>query len=89
MLESLEYALDALPTLLRGSLTTLQLTAVSVAFGLVGGILLGIARLSPLLPLRIATRAYIDFFRGTPLLVQIYNDLFRYPGFSEQLRRQL
>ncbi|WP_008312397.1 amino acid ABC transporter permease [Leptolyngbya sp. PCC 6406] len=85
MLQSLDYALTALPTLLQGALITLQLTAVSVAFGLVGGVLLGIARLSPLLPLRIMTRIYIDFFRGTPLLVQIFMIYFGLPAFVSSL----
>lgn len=81
MFESLQFALDALPNLLRGSLTTLQLTAVSVFLGLIGGTMLGIARLSPITPLRIATRIYVDFFRGTPLLVQIFMIYFGLPAF--------
>lgn len=85
MLTSLDYALDALPTLLQGALITLQLTAVSVALGLVGGSLLGIARLSPLWPIRIATRIYIDFFRGTPLLVQIFMIYFGIPAFMNAI----
>lgn len=85
MLESLEYAREALPTLLRGALITLQLTAVSVSFGLVGGVLLGIARLSPLKPISIATRVYIDFFRGTPLLVQIFMIYFGLPALVSSL----
>jgi arginine/lysine/histidine/glutamine transport system substrate-binding/permease protein len=79
--QSLEYSLDALPTLLIGAITTLQLTAVSVVFGLIGGTLLGIARLSSFKPLSIASRIYIDFFRGTPLLVQIFMIYFGIPAF--------
>ena len=85
MLDSLNFALDALPTLLQGALITLQLTAVAVTLGLVGGTLLGIARLSPLAPLRLATRIYIDFFRGTPLLVQIFMIYFGIPALVNSL----
>lgn len=85
MLQSLEFALDALPTLLLGAVTTLQLTAVSVVFGLVGGTLLGIARLSNFKPLRVASRIYIDFFRGTPLLVQIFMIYFGIPAFANSI----
>ena len=85
MFESLEYALDALPTLLVGAITTLQLTAVSVVFGLVGGTLLGIARISTLKPLQIASRVYIDFFRGTPLLVQVFIIYFGIPAFANSI----
>ncbi|MGF1459228.1 MAG: amino acid ABC transporter permease [Leptolyngbyaceae cyanobacterium] len=85
MLESLEYALSALPTLLVGAVTTLQLTAMSVIFGLVGGTLLGIARLSTFKPIQLASRIYIDFFRGTPLLVQIFMIYFGIPAFANSL----
>ena len=79
MVDSLGYIVDALPTLLRGALITLQLTASAVCLGMMGGILLGIARLSPIRPLRIVARVYIDFFRGTPLLVQIFMIYFGIP----------
>lgn len=85
MFESLEYAVDALPTLLIGAVTTLQLTAVSVIFGLVGGTLLGMARLSTFKPLQLASRIYIDFFRGTPLLVQIFMIYFGIPALANSL----
>ena len=80
MAESVQFALDALPTLLIGAITTLQLTAAAVFFGLIGGTLLGIARLSSFKPLQIASRIYIDFFRGTPLLVQIFMIYFGIPA---------
>ncbi|RZM82056.1 amino acid ABC transporter permease [Leptolyngbya iicbica] len=80
MSESLQFALDALPTLLIGAITTLQLTASAVILGLIGGTLLGMARLSSFKPLQIASRVYIDFFRGTPLLVQIFMIYFGIPA---------
>ena len=75
----------ALPLLLRGAVVTLQLTALSVILGLIGGSLLGIIRLSQILPIRWAARAYIDFFRGTPLLVQIFMIYFGLPAISQEL----
>ena len=89
MFQSLEYALDALPTLLVGAITTLQLTAVSVIFGLIGGTLLGMARLSSFKPLQIASRVYIDFFRGTPLLVQIFMIYFGIPALANSIGTSL
>lgn len=77
--------LTALPLLLRGAMVTLQLTAISVVFGLIGGSMLGIVRLSRFLPLRWAARAYIDFFRGTPLLVQIFMIYFGLPAIAQEL----
>lgn len=75
---------DSLPTLLGGALITLQLAAVSVVLGLIAGSLIGIARLSHVLPLRWAARAYIDFFRGTPLLVQIFMIYFGFPALIQE-----
>lgn len=77
--------LTALPLLLRGALVTLQLTALSVVLGMIAGSLIGIARLSQVLPIRWAARAYIDFFRGTPLLVQIFMIYFGIPAIAQEL----
>jgi arginine/lysine/histidine/glutamine transport system substrate-binding/permease protein len=75
--------LSAVPNLLQGALVTLYLTACSVFLGMIGGSLIGIARLSTVTPLRWATRAYIDFFRGTPLLVQIFMIYFGLPALLQ------
>jgi arginine/lysine/histidine/glutamine transport system substrate-binding and permease protein len=81
----LEVITDSLPTLLTGALVTLQLALISVVFGLVVGSLIGIARLSEALPLRWFARAHIDFFRGTPLLVQIFMIYFGIPAIIKEL----
>jgi polar amino acid transport system permease protein len=51
---------------------TLYLVAFSVSIGFVLGLLLALARLSPNKWLSYPARAYITFFRGTPLLVQLF-----------------
>ncbi|MFK8184972.1 MAG: amino acid ABC transporter permease [Phormidesmis sp.] len=78
--KSIGIIIDALPTLLVGALVTLQLTAAATAFGLVGGTALGIARLSKIKLLRLLSRTYVDFFRGTPLLVQLFIIYFGVPA---------
>ncbi|HEY9660924.1 MAG TPA: amino acid ABC transporter permease [Allocoleopsis sp.] len=85
MLQALEIIQKALPSLLWGAMMTLQLTAVSIAFGLVAGSLIGIARLSPAPPVRLAARVYVDFFRGTPLLVQIFMIYFGIPALLRSI----
>lgn len=77
---STQVILASLPPLLAGTLITLQLAAISAVFGLVGGSLLGILRLSKVRLLRWITVAYIDFFRGTPLLVQLFMIYFGIPA---------
>nr|WP_199316355.1 amino acid ABC transporter permease [Chroococcidiopsis sp. [FACHB-1243]] len=85
MTNAFEIIFQAIPTLLAGALVTLQLTAFSVLLGLIGGSLVGIARLSHIVPLRWVTRAYVDFFRGTPLLVQIFMIYFGLPAIAQQI----
>lgn len=80
---SLSIILKSLPVLLDGALVTLELTALSVLLGIVGGSLIGIVRLSPIALLRFSARAYVDFFRGTPLLVQIFMIYFGLPAFAQ------
>ncbi|OOS05360.1 amino acid ABC transporter membrane protein 2, PAAT family [Moraxella cuniculi DSM 21768] len=60
------------PDLLSASITTLELVIASCALGLIFGVLLGLWRLSPVVWLRAIPAMYIFFFRGTPLLVQIF-----------------
>ena len=48
-------------------------------FGSVVGILCGLTVLSNLVPLRMLTRAYITFVRGTPALVQVFLIYFALP----------
>lgn len=67
------------PLLLMGAGITVQITALSVGFGLLIGMFVGIARLAKLTPLRLAAAVYVDFIRGTPLLVQIFIMYFALP----------
>ncbi|MBE9061818.1 amino acid ABC transporter permease [cf. Phormidesmis sp. LEGE 11477] len=83
--KSLDVILEALPVLLDGALVTIQLTAAATFFGAIGGTALGIARLSKIGMLRLLSRIYIDFFRGTPLLVQLLIIYFGIPALVQSL----
>ena len=70
---------------LDGLVVTLELTVLSMAIGIVLGILLAVMRLSPNPLVSGASWLYIWIFRGTPVLVQIllwYNIAALYPRFS-------
>ena len=70
---------------LHGLVVTLELTALSMAIGIVLGIVLAVMRLSPNPLVSGASWIYIWLFRGTPILVQIllwYNIAAVYPRFS-------
>src|SRR5712691_3700774 len=56
---------------LHGLVVTLELTVISMAIGVLLGIVLAVMRLSPNPLVSGASWAYIWFFRGTPVLVQI------------------
>ncbi|WP_155370657.1 amino acid ABC transporter permease [Catellatospora vulcania] len=56
---------------LEGVRTTLLLTAIAMVLGTAGGVLLAVMRLSANPVLRFTAAAFVWFFRGTPLLVQI------------------
>ncbi|WP_445630955.1 ABC transporter permease subunit [Nostoc sp. DSM 114167] len=84
ILTSISVILQAFPSLLQGASITLQLTILSVVFGLIGGCLIGIVRLSHIAPVRWLARAYVDFFRGTPLLVQIFMIYFGLPAILQE-----
>jgi polar amino acid transport system permease protein len=62
---------DELDFLLGGLGLTAGLSVLSMAASLVLGLLISFARLSPWRPLRAVSSVYIDFLRGTPLLVQL------------------
>ncbi len=72
-------AIDSIPILNKAALLTLELTAGAVAIGVVIGLFMALARLSKLKLVRAGAIAYIDFFRGTPLLVQIFLVYFLIP----------
>jgi polar amino acid transport system permease protein len=67
------------PLLLLGAGVTVQITALSVSFGLLIGMFVGIARLSKVKLVKLLATIYVDFIRGTPLLVQIFLIYFALP----------
>ena len=77
--------IETFRTLLSGASVTIVLTAFSVFFGVIGGTLLAIACISKFKPLGWLSRIYIDFFRGTPLLVQIFMIYFGLPSLLQSI----
>jgi His/Glu/Gln/Arg/opine family amino acid ABC transporter permease subunit len=58
--------------LLAGAAMTVGLTAATMALALPGGLILAFLRLSPFRLVRGATTSFVEFFRATPLILQIY-----------------
>ncbi|MFD2236856.1 amino acid ABC transporter permease [Aureimonas populi] len=75
---NIEVMMQAAPLLLQGLWMTAQLCAAVVGLGLVGGLLVALASLSPRPLLRYPALVYVDVFRALPplvLLVFVYSGL--------------
>jgi polar amino acid transport system permease protein len=68
-----------MPTLLVGARTTVILTFLVMFLGLPAGLLVALARLSRIAPLRILARGYVEIIRGTPVLLQLVYVYFALP----------
>jgi glutamine transport system permease protein len=77
-----QAALDSIPHLLIGVPYTLLISAAGLAIGFVIGIVFGLLSINALRLLRWPAVAYIEVFRGTPILVQV---LFIFYGLPELL----
>lgn len=73
------------PVILNGLMTTIWLTGVCMALGLILGIVIAVMRMSDSLVLSNFAGLYIWFFRGTPILVQLifwYNLAALFPNLG-------
>ncbi len=77
-----------MPQLLNGAKMTIILTILSVSIGLILSVFLALGKMSRNPILRLPCSAYIFFFRGTPLLMQIYFLYFGLPQFNKALTIQ-
>ncbi|MCS0494544.1 amino acid ABC transporter permease [Ancylobacter mangrovi] len=69
----------AIPLLAVGTVMTLKIASVAALLGLTGGIALGLVSLGGWAWMRWLVRGYVDFIRGTPLLIQIFIVFFGLP----------
>lgn len=69
---NLEIIVESLPRLMEGAWVTIQITVLSVLIGLVLSVPIALARVAKPAILWMPAYGYIFFFRGTPLLAQIF-----------------
>ena len=79
-----DLVMNSFPLLLTGAVVTVKITALSVALGVIIGLFVGVARICHVAPLRVLAAIYVDFLRGTPLLVQIFLIYFALPVITGQ-----
>jgi His/Glu/Gln/Arg/opine family amino acid ABC transporter permease subunit len=81
-----EYLPYFLTVLLGGAVWTVTVTMASLSLALVAGLFVALVNLSPSLLLKIPSRAYIEFMRGTPVLAQLYIIYFGLSAIGIELR---
>jgi ectoine/hydroxyectoine ABC transporter permease protein EhuD len=72
MYYSIDDMILFLPSLLHGALLTIAVSLLAFGLALIFGLVTGIARISRIAPLRVVAACYIQFIRGTPLLLQLF-----------------
>ena len=77
--------LPYLPLMLRALWVSIYVTLLSFAFGSVLGILVHLLRDTGALPLRALGTGFVEVFRNTPLLVQLYLIYFGLPAVGINL----
>jgi cystine transport system permease protein len=78
-----DLLINSLPLLLKGTLMTVWISVLGVVFALIVGLLVAILALSKVQVLEWFSSLYVSFFRGTPLLVQLFIIYF---GFANVIR---
>ncbi|MEW5870146.1 MAG: amino acid ABC transporter permease [Chloroflexota bacterium] len=87
MSEWLAFFFDTLPLFWQGALVTLELTAVGLGMGFILGLLATLGRIYGGPWARRISVGYIELFRGTPLLVQLFLLYYGLPGVGITLSR--
>lgn len=74
---------SSLPRLLDGAWMTIWLACVTMLLAIPGGLILALLRLSNIRPLAIAATCFVEFFRATPLILQIYWVYYVLPAYFD------
>lgn len=80
-----QFWLEALTALLRGALLTLQVSGLAIGLATLAGVAVAAARSGPVVLLRWLATAFVEVFRNTPLLVQIFFVFFGLPRVGLRL----
>ena len=74
-----------LPLLLRGAVTTVELSVLGMMLAVIFGLVVVLLRLYAVAPLRWFAQAYVEIFRGTPLLIQLFLIYYGLPEIGIRL----
>ncbi|MCH8997263.1 MAG: amino acid ABC transporter permease [Proteobacteria bacterium] len=76
---SFQVVIEYFDVLLLGLLTTIEFTVICIVLGLLLGFAISLMRVSRNWGLRAISTAYVEFFRGTPVLIQLFWIFFCLP----------
>lgn len=71
--------MDFIPALMRGAVVTIQITLMSAILAFFMSFIAGFGRISKSTAIRGVTATYVEIFRGTSLLVQLFWLYFAFP----------
>ena len=80
-----EQLKSSAPLLWRGTLTTVTISVLAMGLAIFLGIVIAVLRLYGPKPLAFLAAAYVEIFRGTPLLVQLFLIYYGLPTVGIQL----
>jgi polar amino acid transport system permease protein len=78
----MEQILEYSPLLIQGTITTIELTLASAVLALTVSFVVGLARFSRLRMVRVSAIVYLEFFRGTSAIVQMFFMFYVLPLFG-------
>jgi polar amino acid transport system permease protein len=73
---------QALPSMLQGLGLTLQITVITIVISMILAIPVAVGRMSKIEVIRWAAQGYIEIFRCTPLLVQLFWIFYALPALT-------
>ena len=78
----MDYILTLLPVLLKASVETLKIFALTLVCALPLGLLISLGSISRIAPVRWLAKAYVWILRGTPLMLQLFFVYFGLPHIA-------
>lgn len=76
----MEFLIERLPEILNGFILTVEFTIAGVMLGLLLGVVLAIGDLYGGRAISAAIRMYVEFFRGSPIVIQLFLFFFTIPS---------
>ena len=82
----LDAYLGYIPLLAKGAVTTVELSLISMSIAIALGLALALMRLYGPLPVYALSTIYVEFIRGSPLLIQLFFIFYGLPAIGIKLQ---